>query len=89
MSPDEFMVDLWSYAQEAPMAQHPWFQGILQHRWTRTQIILGEVQHYLRVRTSVSSSSCSSIFSALETIPVVSSKLTPQLLNQPFMRSRI
>ncbi len=34
------------------MGQHPWFQGILQHRWTRHQIILGEVQHYLRVRTN-------------------------------------
>lgn len=34
------------------MEQHPWFQGILQHRWTRRQIILGEVQHYLRVRTN-------------------------------------
>src|SRR5437879_5159987 len=52
MSPDEFIDELWSYAQEVPMAQHPWFQGILQHRWTPTQIILGEVQHYLRVRTN-------------------------------------
>ena len=34
------------------MEQHPWFQGILQHRWSREQIILGEVQHYLRVRTN-------------------------------------
>src|SRR6266513_563856 len=34
------------------MGQHPWFQGILQHRWKRDQIILGEVQHYLRVRTN-------------------------------------
>ncbi len=52
MSPDEFIAELWSYAQEVPMAQHPWFQGILQHRWTRGQLILGEVQHYLRVRTN-------------------------------------
>ena len=52
MSPDEFIAELWSYAQEVPMAQHPWFQGILQHRWTRSQLILGEVQHYLRVRTN-------------------------------------
>ena len=34
------------------MGEHPWFQGIFQHRWTREQIILGEVQHYLRVRTN-------------------------------------
>lgn len=34
------------------MGEHPWFQGILQHRWTRHQVILGEVQHYLRVRTN-------------------------------------
>jgi len=52
MSPDEFIAELWSYAREVPMGQHPWFQGILQHRWTRRQIILGEVQHYLRVRTN-------------------------------------
>lgn len=52
MSPDEFIAELWGYAQEVPMGGHPWFQGILQHRWTRSQIILGEVQHYLRVRTN-------------------------------------
>jgi len=52
MSPDEFIAELWSYAEEVPMGAHPWFQGILQHRWTREQIILGEVQHYLRVRTN-------------------------------------
>ncbi|HZA55600.1 MAG TPA: iron-containing redox enzyme family protein [Candidatus Udaeobacter sp.] len=34
------------------MEQHPWFQGILRHRWSREQIILGEVQHYLRIRTN-------------------------------------
>lgn len=52
MSPEEFIAELWGYAREVPMEQHPWFQGILQHRWTRSQIILGEVQHYLRVRTN-------------------------------------
>jgi len=34
------------------MERHPWFAGIVAHRWTREQIILGEVQHYLRVRTN-------------------------------------
>ena len=52
MSSDQFIEELWSYAREVPMEQHPWFQGIIQHRWTRDQIILGEVQHYLRVRTN-------------------------------------
>lgn len=52
MSPDEFIAELWSYAREVPMGQHPWFRGILEHRWTRRQIVLGEVQHYLRVRTN-------------------------------------
>jgi pyrroloquinoline quinone (PQQ) biosynthesis protein C len=51
-SPDEFVAELWSYAQQVPMIEHPWFQGIIQHRWTREQIIQGEVQHYLRVRTN-------------------------------------
>ena len=52
MSPDELIKELWSYAREVPMEQHPWFQGIIQHRWTKEEIILGEVQHYLRVRTN-------------------------------------
>ena len=52
MTADQFIEELWGYAREAPTEQHPWFQGILQHRWTRKQIILGEVQHYLRVRTN-------------------------------------
>lgn len=52
MASGEFIAELWSYAEEAPIEQHPWFQGILEHRWTRRQIILGEIQHYLRVRTN-------------------------------------
>ena len=52
MQTDAFIEELWGYAREVPMEQHPWFQGILQHRWSRSQIILGEVQHYLRIRTN-------------------------------------
>jgi pyrroloquinoline quinone (PQQ) biosynthesis protein C len=52
MLPDEFIEELWGYAAEVPMEQHPWFDGILKHHWDRKQIILGEVQHYLRVRTN-------------------------------------
>jgi pyrroloquinoline quinone (PQQ) biosynthesis protein C len=52
MSLDSFIAELWSYANEVPMEQHPWFHGIIQHRWSREQIVLGEVQHYLRVRTN-------------------------------------
>jgi pyrroloquinoline quinone (PQQ) biosynthesis protein C len=52
MTQDDFITELWTYAEQAPMGDHPWFQGILQHRWTREQIILAEVQHYLRVRTN-------------------------------------
>jgi pyrroloquinoline quinone (PQQ) biosynthesis protein C len=52
MRPEEFIDELWSYATEVPMEQHPWFDGIIKHRWSREQIILGEVQHYLRVRTN-------------------------------------
>ena len=52
MTPHAFIEELWSYADEVPMEQHPWFDGIIKHRWTREQIILGEVQHYLRVRTN-------------------------------------
>src|SRR5437763_16810981 len=49
---DEFIEELWTYANEVPMREHPWFKGIAEHRWTPEQIILGEVQHYLRVRTN-------------------------------------
>jgi len=52
MSPDAFIEELWGYAAEIPMEHHPWFDGIIRHRWTREQIIRGEVQHYLRVRTN-------------------------------------
>ena len=51
-SPEAFIAELWSYAAEVPMEQHPWFHGLLHHRWTPEQIILGELQHYLRVRTN-------------------------------------
>ena len=52
MTPDEFVDELWGYAAEVSTEQHPWFDGIIKHRWSREQIILGEVQHYLRVRTN-------------------------------------
>jgi pyrroloquinoline quinone (PQQ) biosynthesis protein C len=52
MESDQFIAELWSYAAEVPMEQHPWFDGIIRHRWSKDQIILGEVQHYLRVRTN-------------------------------------
>jgi pyrroloquinoline quinone (PQQ) biosynthesis protein C len=52
MATDNFIKELWGYAAEVPMEQHPWFDGILRHRWSRKQIILGEVQHYLRIRTN-------------------------------------
>jgi pyrroloquinoline quinone (PQQ) biosynthesis protein C len=52
MATADFIEELWGYAREVPMEQHPWFQGILQHHWSREQIILGEVQHYLRIRTN-------------------------------------
>jgi pyrroloquinoline quinone (PQQ) biosynthesis protein C len=52
LSPDAFIDELWGYAHQIPMIQHPWFQGIVEHRWTPEQIVQGEVQHYLRVRTN-------------------------------------
>jgi pyrroloquinoline quinone (PQQ) biosynthesis protein C len=52
LGPEAFVEELWGYANEAPMVEHPWFKGIIEHRWTREQIVLGEMQHYLRVRTN-------------------------------------
>jgi len=54
MTPDEFITELWSFADEVPMVQHPWFDGIIKHRWSREQIILGEVQLFLRSNYSES-----------------------------------
>lgn len=51
-SPDEFIDELWSYARTVPMIEHPWFKGIIEHRWSAEQIVQGEIQHYLRVRTN-------------------------------------
>ena len=59
LSPDAFVDELWGIARQVPMLEHPWFRGIIEHRWTREQIVLGEVQHYLRVRTNPSSSGIS------------------------------
>lgn len=50
--PDALIDELWAIARQVPMIEHPWFRGIIEHRWTREQIVLGEVQHYLRVRTN-------------------------------------
>ena len=50
--PDAFVEELWQVARGLWMPDHPWFKGIVEHRWTREQIILGEIQHYLRVRTN-------------------------------------
>src|SRR5437763_1318099 len=52
LDPDALIAELWAIARQVPMLEHPWFRGIIEHRWTRDQIILGEVQHYLRVRTN-------------------------------------
>jgi len=49
MDPGEFVEELWGYAHELEMREHPWFRGVVEHRWTREQIVLGEMQHYLRV----------------------------------------
>src|SRR5919199_2460697 len=52
VSPDAFIDELWAIARQVPMIEHPWFRGIIEHRWTAEQIVRGEVQHYLRVRNN-------------------------------------
>src|SRR5437867_1564108 len=52
MSNEAFIEELWGVARGLFMPDHPWFKGIVEHRWTREQIVLGEIQHYLRVRTN-------------------------------------
>ena len=50
--PNAFVAELWGYAHELEMREHPWFKGIVEHRWTSEQIVRGEMQHYLRVRAN-------------------------------------
>ena len=52
MANDAFIDELWRAARELFVPDHPWFKGIVEHRWSREQIVLGEIQHYLRVRTN-------------------------------------
>jgi pyrroloquinoline quinone (PQQ) biosynthesis protein C len=52
LAPEALIADLWGIANQVPMIKHPWFSGIIDHRWTPEQIVQGEVQHYLRVRTN-------------------------------------
>src|SRR3979411_3410979 len=52
MANEPFIDELWRMARELFMPDHPWFKGIVEHRWSREQIVLGEIQHYLRVRTN-------------------------------------
>ena len=40
MKPEKFIDELWGYAAEVPMERHPWFDGIIKHRWNREQIVL-------------------------------------------------
>src|SRR5205814_817048 len=49
MDPEQFVAELWGYARELEMREHPWFRGVVDHRWTREEIVRGEMQHYLRV----------------------------------------
>ena len=49
MDPEQFIAELWGYARELEMREHPWFKGVVEHRWTRDEIVRGEMQHYLRV----------------------------------------
>ncbi len=52
MTNEALIEELWGVARGLFMPDHPWFKGIVEHRWTREQIVLGEIQHYLRVRTN-------------------------------------
>ncbi len=45
-----FREKLFSIIDTLPMIDHPWFRSIIDRKLTREQIILGEFQHYLRVR---------------------------------------
>src|SRR5712692_483235 len=49
MANEAFIEELWGIARGLFMPDHPWFKGVVDHRWTREQIVLGEMQHYLRV----------------------------------------
>ena len=70
--PDAFIDELWDYALQVPMREHPWFQGIANHRWSREEIILGEIQHYLRVRENPVYFGYMAVNAATERVPGLS-----------------
>jgi len=43
--PDAFIDELWSYARALEMREHPWFQGVREHRWTRERIVRAPASH--------------------------------------------
>ena len=72
MNVDDFIAELWDYAYQVPMREHPWFQGIAQHRWSREEIIVGEGQHYLRVRQNPVYFGYIAVNAAIERVPGLS-----------------
>ena len=61
--PDALVEELWQVARGLWMPDHPWFKGIVDHRWTREQIILGEIQHYCGAHQPISSVTSSHVAS--------------------------
>ena len=80
--PDDFIAELWDYALQVPMRDHPWFQGIAQHRWTREEIIQGEVQHYLRVRQNPVYFGYIAVNAAIERVPGLSEVVLENCLEE-------
>jgi hypothetical protein len=56
MQLDDFIKELWGYAEEVPAEQHPWFDGILKHRWTRehTSALVAISVTFATIRRAVS-----------------------------------
>jgi hypothetical protein len=64
------------------MREHPWFQGIAHHRWTREEIIIGEVQHFLRVRQNPVYFDYIAVNAATERVPGLSGVVLENYLEE-------
>ena len=64
------------------MREHPWFQGIAHHRWTREEIIIGVVQHFLRVRQNPVYFDYIAVNAATERVPGLSGVVLENYLEE-------
>lgn len=56
LSPPVLRDFLWQVALQMRSGGHPWFRGVIERSLSREQVVLGELQHFLRVLRNYMSS---------------------------------